>query len=312
MFSLKVAFFTEAGTNRGMGHLIRTYCIYKEFHKKFNAKFYLDSDIDFSYKFKDIIDFKWKNFKLEEEFDIIFIDSYIAEEAIYKNISNKCKVAIYLDDYGRLDYPKGVVLNFAPDANELFFSKKNKNKEYLLGPKYVPIRKEFLSQKIEKKEQVFISFGGSCRDEVYLKVLNEIKDINIQKIIVSNSNTLIEKCNEYKNIKILNKPSDKELIEHMSSNSMAITTASMIVYELAYFRIPNIIVALSKNQEIGASQLINHKLADFYISFSKSNWELELKNHIKMFENEKSSKNRVIDGEGVNRIMKKVLEIFKK
>lgn len=309
---LKAAFFTEAGTTRGMGHLIRSYCIYKEFHNKFNAKFYLDSDIDFSYKFEDIINFKWENFKAEEKFDIIFIDSYIAKETIYKTISNHCKVAVYLDDYGRLDYPKGVIINFAPDASELFFSKRSKNKEYLLGPKYVPIRKEFLNQKRERKEQIFISFGGSCSDEVYLKVLGAIKEINIQKIVISNSNTLTEKCKEYKNIKILNKPSDEELIEQMANSSMAITTASMVVYELSYFKIPNIIVALSKNQEIGASQLINHKLADFYISFSKSNFELELKSYIKMFENKKSTKNDVIDGQGVNRIIKKVLEVFER
>jgi len=52
------------------------------------------------------------------------------------------KLAVYIDDNKRLDYPKGVVVNGSIHAKELNYSKKNGVK-YLLGPKYIPLRKDF-------------------------------------------------------------------------------------------------------------------------------------------------------------------------
>ena len=144
-----------------MGHLVRCYTISKKLDSLgIKISFFLDSDIDFGDKFSDIIYSKWTDFKLTNNYDVIFIDSYEASLNIYKEISNSCKVAVYVDDYSRLKYPKGVILNFAPDAKEKFFKQKEKKYKYLLGLKYIPIRDEFLTVKRDKKEQIFIMLGG--------------------------------------------------------------------------------------------------------------------------------------------------------
>lgn len=123
---LKVAFFTEAGTNIGMGHLVRSYTLYEKFSENFDTDFFLDSDVDFSNNFSNIKKFQWDSFFLEKKYDVIFIDSYLASSEIYSLVSKSCKLTVYIDDFGRIDYPKGIILNFAPEAKELFLKKKKR------------------------------------------------------------------------------------------------------------------------------------------------------------------------------------------
>lgn len=313
MIPLKVAFYTEAGTNRGMGHLIRCHSIYEEFKISIEEiDFYLDSDINFDYKFDNIIYFNWKTLEIKRNhYDIVFIDSYLADIGIYNSFTKFSKLVIFIDDYGRLSYPKGVIINFAPDADKLFFNEKKENTIYLLGEKYVPLRKIFLKQKINKKKQLIVMLGGNTKDDIFIDIINSIKQIDIEKVIVTSSSTLIKKLKNYSKIRILNKVKDEELIKEMSNSSLAISTASMSVYELAYFNIPNLIITISSNQEIGASQLIKHKLANIYISMQKDTWKDTLSKEIVSLLTFKNYKNNIIDGKGSYNIKKEVLGLIK-
>ncbi len=311
MKNIHIAFFTEAGTSRGMGHFIRSYTISEKF-KSLGVKvsFFLDSDICFDDKFKDITYFKWKDFKLNSSYDIIFIDSYEADIDIYNTISNSCKVAVYIDDFKRFDYPKGVILNFAPDAKDIFYKLRDKKHTYLLGLKYIPIRDEFLNLKIEKKEQIFMMLGGNDVANLSLKLVDTLKNIMTQKIIVSNSKSVANSLKEYKNTRVLYKPSDTELVQAMASSSMAVSTASMSVYELAYLKIPTIIIAVAKNQEIGVSQFIKHDLACDFVSIKNNAWQDDINNKVKYLLNKKSyNSNSIIDGNGTKNIAYEILRL---
>lgn len=314
MIPLKVAFYTEAGTNRGMGHLLRSHTIYEELKKSIKeVDFYLDSDINFDYKFDDINYFKWNTLEIKDNYyDLIFIDSYFADIKIYEDIANSSKLAIYIDDYGRLDYPKGVILNVAPDAEELFFTKKKKDNIYLLGLEYVPIREIFLKQEIKKKDQVFISFGGNTKDEIYLDVLEAIKEINTKKVVISNSHTLVDKFKDNTDIEILYKPKDEDLIHEMANSKVAILTASMTVYELAYFKISNIIIPLAKNQEFGVPQFLKHGLSSCNISLSNSKWRTQLRKNLIDLLSHETKVNNIIDGNGSKNIINKVMKVLSK
>lgn len=80
MNNIRAAFFTEAGHSRGMRHLIRSFAISEKL-KSLGVKtsFFLDSDIFFDGKFKEITYFEWDKFSLNSGFDIVFIDSYEAD-----------------------------------------------------------------------------------------------------------------------------------------------------------------------------------------------------------------------------------------
>lgn len=311
MGNISIAFFTEAGSKRGMGHLIRCNTIFLAFKKKgFNVEFFLDSDISFEYKFEYIKYFTWDNLEISKKYTIIFIDSYLAKTEIYKRLLKKCDLLVCIDDYGRLEYPENsIIINFAPEAEKLFFNEKRKKIKYLLGLDYLPIRENFLKiNKNIEKEHILIILGGGLNIDLYKKVLNSLSQINTKKVFVTNCKEL--KKFKKKDIEIVYKPSDEKLVEVMVKSKLAISTASMSVYELNYLNIPNIIVAVSKDQEIGLPQFLRYKLTNYFISFQDKFYEKDLKKYISNLENE-NSLYTVIDGKGTKRIVKECLELIK-
>ena len=312
MNNVEVAFYTESGSSRGMGHLIRSYSIYEKF-KSLNIKttFFLDSDINYTDKFADINYFQWNNFQLMQKYDVIFIDSYDADIKIYESIVKNCKVAVYIDDFSRLEYPKGIILNFAPDAREIFFKETLKKYTYLLGLKYIPIRNAFSTIKKIKKEQIFIMLGGTDIANLSERLIQILDDIRIQKIIVSNNKQVSDTLKKYKNVEVLYQPSDSLLIHAMANSKMAISTASMSVYELGYLKIPTIIIAVSKNQEQGVSQFLKYNIAIDSVSIQRDNWQEQLHEKVQLLLSNKLDVSNEINKNGIMNIVNKVLEKIK-
>ena len=313
MKDIHVAFFTEAGYSRGMGHITRSFSISEKFRLLgTKTSLFLDSNIFFDDKFKDITYFDWREFELIDNYDIIFIDSYEANIEVYHKIANSCKVAVYIDDFKRLNYPKGVILNFSPDANKVFYKLREKKHTYLLGLKYIPIRDEFIGVKTTKKEQIFIMMGGSDVKNLSLELIHTFKDIAIKKLIVLNDINIANSLKKYKDVEVLYKPSDMQLVKAMASSAIAISTASMSAYELAYLKIPTIIVSVAENQEIGVSQFIKHNIVSDFISIKHDTWQDDLKNKTKrvLFQNNHYI-NKAIDGNGAENIAYEILELIK-
>lgn len=307
---MKIAFFTEAGSQRGMGHLIRCQAIAYEFEQNnIEINFFLDSDVNYDYKFQNLIYFKWENLKIDNSYDVIFIDSYEADFSIYEMITYKSKMAIYIDDYERITYPKGVIINFAPDAKKLFFKNKKEENSYLLGIDYLPIREDFFKYKYQKKEEkIFIMLGGSDTANLSKSIIEALKDMRIKKVLVSNNEQIRKELINNKDVNALLRPTDEELIIEMSSSSYAISTASMSLYELSFLEIPTIVIAVSKNQVDGVSQIIENKLANAYIDVNKKDFletvkdkTIELMTHQKTLE-------KKIDGLGTKRIYEYIMK----
>ena len=310
MKNLHVSFYTEAGLRRGMGHLIRCYTIYEKFKSNgVKVKFYLDSDIDFNYKFGDIEYFKWENIHFDTSNDILFIDSYEADIEIYNNVSKAIKVPVFIDDYGRLDYPEGIIINFAPEADKMFPQSKKKKSHYFLGLNYIPIREEFLHKPISKEHQLFIMLGGHDTANLSLEIVDILKDIDIKKIVVSNNESTIAQLNYYENVEAIFRPSDTELVEKMAKSTFAISTTSMAVYELSYCMVPTIILAVSKNQELGVTQLIRHQLAESFVDIKVKNCQNDMILKVNKLINSDPSINRVIDGKGTQRILDQTVKL---
>lgn len=291
-----------------MGHLIRCYSLYEECKQYgIEGTFFLDSDIDFSYKFSDIFPFTWDDFQLSDVYDIVVIDSYEASVDIYYHISNTVQVPVFIDDYGRLAYPKGVIINFAPDAEELFFFNKNPKNMYLLGVDYIPLRRAILTAIPKKEHQLFIMLGGSDIHNLSPIILETIRDIPLKKVIVVNNEKVVSSLHSYPNVTVLHKPSDEKLISEMAKSSLAISTASMTLYELAYFNIPTIIFALTENQKIGSIQLIKHHLASHLIDIADTNWAHDLTTYLSTLNT--TDINPTIDGKGTQRIIECITKL---
>jgi len=311
MKTLHIAFYTEAGTVRGMGHLVRTYCIAQKFKQLgFNVSFFLDSDINFDEKFEGISYFKWQTLHIGSAYNVILIDSYEASIEHYQLIADSCHTPIYIDDYKRLNYPEGIILNFSPDANDSLYQHKRAYNNYLLGLKYIPIREEFLTLTIKKRKQLFIMLGGADVANLSIDLMMALNDINIKKVIVCNNKKIANVLQRLKNVLVLHKPSNDALVEAMANSSIAISTASMAIYELAFLKTPTIMLAVSKNQEIGMPQLIKHRVAQDFVSITDRNWKSAINGKVQTLINTTNNDfNNKIDGKGTNNIVNAILEL---
>lgn len=59
--------------------------------------------------------------KLLEDADCVVIDSYLAPERYYVEAYQRVKKCVFVDDFRRLDYPSGLVLNGGISARKLRF-----------------------------------------------------------------------------------------------------------------------------------------------------------------------------------------------
>ena len=168
---MRVFILTEGSKNIGFGHVTRCFSLYQAFEEKgILPTFIINGDEsvkNFINNTKNTLFFNWLNDQKKaltfiKGADIVIIDSYLADLSLYEKISELAKVSVYIDDNKRLDYPKGVILNGAIYAKELNYSQKEKQ-IYLLGTRYIPLRKEFwdVPEKKIKKElkTIMITFA---------------------------------------------------------------------------------------------------------------------------------------------------------
>jgi len=259
-----VFILTEGGNNIGFGHITRCTALYQAFEERgITPKFIINGDesvIDLlvckNYEIFNWIDEKERLLELIKKVDIAIIDSYLAGIDIYETISERVKIPVYLDDNKRLDYPKGVVVNGAIYAEELNYPMK-KGVTYLLGSKYMPLRKEFWNvPEIEIKENiesVMITFGGDDTRNMTPGVLRLLKNNFpelIKNVVVGRGYKYINEIEELKDDKtnLIYSPDADVMKNIMLESDIAISAAGQTTYELARVGTPTIAISVAKNQ----------------------------------------------------------------
>ncbi|MBF0558384.1 MAG: UDP-2,4-diacetamido-2,4,6-trideoxy-beta-L-altropyranose hydrolase [Nitrospirae bacterium] len=260
----RVIILTEGGNNIGFGHITRCDSLYQAFLEEgLSADVIVNGDTaveDFlSDKRFRLFDWLKEDEALDrtlEDADIVIIDSYMATYGIYERLSMLVKVPVYMDDYKRLDYPKGIVLNGGINAEELNYPERT-DITYLLGSRYIPLRKAFwdFSEKVinENIDSLMITFGGDDDRNITPRVLSAIverypgvlKAVAIGKGF--NNVQEIEKSADNKT-NIIYYPDAAGMKDIMIGSDVAISAAGQTLYELARFGVPTIAVAVADNQ----------------------------------------------------------------
>lgn len=217
---MKAVVITESGGDMGFGHLMRCRSICAELEKAgVKAHFIVN-----------------KYPALNNNFDLAIVDSYRLNRAAYLKIWQKTGLLVCIDDNKRLDYPDGIVINGAVYAKDLDYH-KCAGVNYLLGPRYSPLRSEFSACGIRsiKKDirNVLITFGGSDFRTMSLKTVNfflsEFPDLKINVLVGSNLNA-------------------RGMIGLMRSSDVAISAGGQTLYELACTGTPTVGVCVADNQ----------------------------------------------------------------
>jgi UDP-2,4-diacetamido-2,4,6-trideoxy-beta-L-altropyranose hydrolase len=241
---MKVLILTEAGKSIGFGHLTRCIGLYQGFKEKgvdveivVNA----DSSVDFLLKGIKYKKFDWLRkmediFKSLRKVDIVIIDSYLADLDFYKKVSEIVKIPVYIDDYKRLDYPKGIVINPSIYGDRLNYPKKE-GVMYLLGKQYIILRKEFWNvpkKKINKHiKNVLITFGGTNQQDLAKTIAKYLEDKFSFNISIVDPN---------KNF------TAKDMLKLMLEADICISGGGQTTYELARVGVPTIGICFAENQ----------------------------------------------------------------
>jgi len=261
---MKVFIITEGSKNIGFGHVTRCISLYQAFEEReVMSEFIVNGDdsIENLLKNKNYQIFNWieegsKIFELIKEADICIIDSYLADISFYENLSNLVKVPVYIDDTKRLDYPRGIVINGNIYAKELDYPEKD-GITYLLGSKYIPLRKEFWEvpekEIKEKVESIMITFGGDDMRNMTSKILKFLrknypslkKNVIIGKAF-QNTDEIEREVDE--NTNLIYFPDAEKMKEIMLASDIAISTGGQTLYELARVGVPTIGICVAENQ----------------------------------------------------------------
>jgi len=179
---MKIFILTEGGRKIGFGHITRCIALYEAFEKKGIKPYFIvnaDNSVKALLKGKRNKIFNWLKkqdelFDLISGADIVIIDSYLAKNNLYRNISDRTKLAVYIDDNKRVNYPDGIVINGSIYAKGLGYP-VTKGITHLLGTKYLALRREFWDaprKKMGKQiNSVMITFGGDDTRGMTPKIL---------------------------------------------------------------------------------------------------------------------------------------------
>ena len=169
--------------------------------------------------------------------------------------------------------------------------------------------------KINVVKKILISLGGSDYKNYTLSILQAMESIdeNLKFLVVIGPlNQFYDVFKDYVketdlNVDLIKSP--KNMRDIYIESDMAISAAGSSCYELAYFGIPNIIIAIAQNQYNIARELDNKNISFFIGEKEKFKEEKllekveELINNIKVREKMKENSQRLVDGKGKIRIV---------
>lgn len=283
---IKIKIFTEGSEKIGFGHLSRCAALYDEaIRQGFSAELFIQtSDYDFtansilSNRRYSVVNWQSKKYLQEnlDANDYCIVDSYLATLEIYEEVSKKSRKALYLDDYARIDYPRGIIVNPSLSTDGLYYPQKL-DREYLLGRDYIILRTPFLNKKKSynpKIKRILITMGGTdiiqLTDRITCQLAPQFPKISFD--IVSGKNSEIHmKLKHYDNVKVYNNLTDQEMCDMMLKSDFAITAAGQTIFELMALEIPFFVIQTAENQSNNINSLKKLLKKEWYITLGETN-----------------------------------------
>lgn len=253
----------------------------------------------------------------------VIADSYKACLDVYAYLCEVSDAQIFFDDYHRIDYPGGHVLNGAVCAPKIAYA-ASRGVKYLLGPSYQPIRKEFTNaapvKTKEKLSNILITLGGSDSGEVCKRILEalSVKFADIEKNIVTgrplNDGEDIKKL-AGENAHFHSGLSAAQMAALMSESDIAVSAGGQTLYELARLGVPTIAFIMAENQRNN----VNGFLELLAVEDGGESADAGFKNKIAAAVDRLMSCGRrrelselskkIVDGQGVSRCIKEVFKL---
>jgi UDP-2,4-diacetamido-2,4,6-trideoxy-beta-L-altropyranose hydrolase len=317
---VKVCIFTECHKSTGRGHLTRCLALTEEFYSRnIEPSLFLDNsgNESISQVDKRIISFYWLSdieaFQNKiKDADVIVIDSYLASEEYYQLASIAAKVPVYFDDYSRLQYPNGIIINGSLGVDERLYSSEKEKNSLLTGLIFQIVKPEFQKEKNrhykEIIENVLITTGGKSNPVLISSIINIVKR-NLPFAIL---HVITEDILQDEKLKTYSGLSATEMNRLMKLCDFAITGAGQTIFELMITKTPFVALQTVDNQKYNTDGL--SQIDDKIVIKEVNHLETKLSESINFLI---SRKNRIdligkfpsiMDGNGAKRIVTEILK----
>lgn len=256
------------------GHLMRCLSIAKQYVLLGKDVLFITSDdetvkIINEYGFECVatnIEYKIKDLEIpvmrqiihDREIDILLIDSYQVTSNYFDELKKIVKIS-YIDDLNAFKYNVDLLINYTYGTTSDVYKHFNYDKavKFLLGSAYIPLRSEFINNKIEinnKVKSVFLTTGGTdlfgvvesllkvlTKKELYLEIVVGQYYNNYEKLLMLSEK--LDNINVYRNI--------NDISKIMKKCDVAISAGGTTLAELSAMGIPTICFSMADNQIYG-------------------------------------------------------------
>jgi spore coat polysaccharide biosynthesis predicted glycosyltransferase SpsG len=197
-------------------------------------------------------------------FDINYHSTVEQKQKYFYILQKLKKLNLFLitfEDFNNNIFPSDIVIIPYVGAESLITKREiqiNVRSQFLLGPKFFPVRKEFqiLTKKQTNKfvETILVTMGGSDPEGITLKVVNTLSRLkhNVELIVVlGNLSTIKEKevCigleNYAGNYEVIR--DSNNIANLMNKSQLAITNSGLTKYEMAFMGLPAIVISNNKS-----------------------------------------------------------------
>ncbi|MCZ7401453.1 MAG: UDP-2,4-diacetamido-2,4,6-trideoxy-beta-L-altropyranose hydrolase [Candidatus Methanoperedens sp.] len=248
----------------------------------------------------------------------------IPEQYIHALKENGC-IVVSIDDCSKTLFYSDILIN--PNLNPCTQHAYSSGTQYYSGAEYVILKKAFEKYAGKKKrikekvESLFLCFGGGDNNNITGKIVNIIKEIEIDTNVVIGmlypyKNELIKSVEEHKNIKIkINANNIDELIDEAD---LAMISGGTMLYEICAVGTPAIIICQNEDQNTECEFFAQTNAAINFGVYDKINKEAVLDTVHNLINDHKNrmllSKNakQLIDAKGADRIVKIIKGYFRK
>ena len=260
--------------------------------------------------------------------NFLLIDHYNVDSNFESSLKNTFEKIFVIDDLANRKHDCDLLIdqNYYRDLNQRYEKLIQNGTITLLGPKYAIIRPEF--RKINKKaikknsqiKKILVSFGGSDPTNECKKALDALCSIENSKFeivvvagIYNHKFEQLKKLYEkYSNIKIYRHVND--LSRLMLNSDLFIGAGGTTTWERFYMGLPSIVTIISDDQRESIEflsdmgHIINLGLAKNVTS--KTYVQTLQKPNFDLVYNMSLHNQKLVDGNGSNRIKKQIIELI--
>jgi len=343
---LKFGFRVDANTTVGTGHLMELISLVGALKKKINFEpvfiiskdgfseqrlrkseinniYNVPEDADEKSEIKSILEIMNR-----EECNILVFNLLNKSKDYYEELHQSIeKTCIILDDGELVNKPATLAINFSIIQNPDYYN--GLGPLCLIGPEYAPLDESILSGKpIEIRnnvKRIFINQGGGDPYGLTFKIISALNNLHLNQdmcVLVGGAfrDGYLEKMEclkrkKFNNCKFYSNISHDRVFGLMESADLAITAAGNMLYELAYFGIPSVVICHhEKHNDVAKAfekheAVINLGIGD---RLNEDDIAGTVTNIINDYDRRKylsGNMKELVDGKGVQRVADKLLEV---